>query len=100
MSSIRLKNVNMYAFQANKSSIIGKVWYHPDTRVLSVQLADRNRGKRKPLKSLRPKGYLYVGVPGPVFQKFASAKSKGKFFNQNIKDMYPSQMDVFCVANN
>lgn len=32
--------------------------------------------------------YEYQGVPKPVFDAFAKAKSPGKFFNKNIKGQY------------
>jgi hypothetical protein len=35
--------------------------------------------------------YRYLEVPREVFEAFATAESKGTFFNQAIKDCYPHQ---------
>lgn len=34
--------------------------------------------------------YQYANVPKSVYQSFMSAGSKGSFFQQNIKDVYPT----------
>jgi hypothetical protein len=36
------------------------------------------------------KTYVYNGVPSQTFAGFASAPSKCSFFNEHIKDRYPS----------
>lgn len=33
--------------------------------------------------------YQYLDVPGTVHQKLQSAKSKGQYFNSEIRDDYP-----------
>ncbi len=33
--------------------------------------------------------YQYLDVPGTVHQKLQSAKSKGQYFNSEIRDEYP-----------
>lgn len=33
--------------------------------------------------------YEYSNVPSPIFQDFTKAKSKGKYFHDNIRDHYP-----------
>jgi hypothetical protein len=33
--------------------------------------------------------YVYVGVPGEVYRSFVEADSKGRFFQQQIRDRYP-----------
>jgi lysyl-tRNA synthetase class 2 len=33
--------------------------------------------------------YVYVGVPGEVHRSFVEADSKGRFFQQQIRDRYP-----------
>jgi hypothetical protein len=33
--------------------------------------------------------YRYLGVPAEVFDALSAARSKGKFFNDHIKDCYP-----------
>ena len=33
--------------------------------------------------------YVYVGVPGEVHRSFVEADSKGRFFQAEIRDVYP-----------
>jgi lysyl-tRNA synthetase class 2 len=33
--------------------------------------------------------YVYVGVPGEVRRSFVEADSKGRFFQSQIRDVYP-----------
>jgi hypothetical protein len=33
--------------------------------------------------------YVYVGVPGEVHRSFVEADSKGRFFQSEIRDVYP-----------
>ena len=33
--------------------------------------------------------YVYVGVPGEVHRSFLDAESKGRFFQAEIRDVYP-----------
>jgi lysyl-tRNA synthetase class 2 len=33
--------------------------------------------------------YVYVGVPGEVHRSFVDADSKGRFFQNEIRDRYP-----------
>jgi lysyl-tRNA synthetase class 2 len=33
--------------------------------------------------------YVYVGVPGEVHRSFVHAESKGRFFQNEIRDRYP-----------
>ena len=33
--------------------------------------------------------YVYVGVPGEVHRSFLAADSKGRFFQNQIRDRYP-----------
>src|SRR5262249_10139361 len=35
--------------------------------------------------------YRYHGVPAEVYYALCAARSKGKFFNEHIKDCYPSE---------
>jgi hypothetical protein len=60
---------------ASTSSVISKVTYKPGK--LAVQL----RGN--------PATYNYYFVPKYVFVEFAAAKSKGAYYNANIKGQYP-----------
>jgi KTSC domain len=33
--------------------------------------------------------YRYIGVPEPVYQGLLSAESKGRYFNQHIRNRFP-----------
>lgn len=89
----------MNSFESPKSTIVRKVWYNPDTEVLSVLLADKNIGRKTVNKKLRPKGYIFVDVPKRVFVNFSRARSKGHYFTKNIRDSFRFQLDVFCSSN-
>jgi hypothetical protein len=92
----------MKTFKAN-SKVVDQAWYSPETRILSVRLVDRNIAHFKKhgtvRKDLRPKKYLYVGVPQYIYNRFAKAKSKGRFFSANIRDKYLYQKDAFTLGN-
>ncbi len=60
-----------------KSRDLAIVGYDPETKTLEV--AFRNGGV-----------YQYTGVPAQIHQNLMSASSHGTYFNQNIKDRYPS----------
>ena len=62
---------------AVKSRDLAIVGYDPETKTLEV--AFRNGGV-----------YQYTGVPAQIHQNLMSASSHGTYFNQNIKDRYPS----------
>lgn len=72
----------MKSFSTPTSKAISKVWYSPETRILSVQF--------KPKAAV----YLYAGVPKPAYDGFAKSSSKGKYFAKFIRPHYPSQVDV------
>ncbi len=57
------------------SSNITRFKYEEDNRLLTIEF----HGGRV---------YDYPGVPKTVANRFASASSKGSFFNENIKDNY------------
>lgn len=84
----------MEKFTAPQSKVIRGAYYESKTRILSVLFADRNKPGTRQKKSLRPKMYLYAGVPQPAFDGFKKARSKGKYFAEFIRPHYPSQMDV------
>ena len=67
------------------SSAIEKAWYSTDTKILTVQFKNN-------------KGYLYAGVPNAIFTRFQKAHSKGRYFAKHIRNVYPSQRDVFSIA--
>ena len=57
------------------STAIRHVDYEAARRVLTVTFVTGRR-------------YVYEGVPPEVFEAFASAPSKGTFFNAEIRDAY------------
>lgn len=65
-----------------KSSVIDHVWYNEDTKILSVRFKSKSE-------------HLYVGVPTKIFISFKKAKSKGRYFTHNIRDVYTSQKNIF-----
>ena len=67
------------------STAIKGAWYSPSTRILTVQFKN-------------DKGYLYSGVPNAIFTRFQKSNSKGRYFAKHIRNVYPSQRDVFSVA--
>ncbi|MEM4379314.1 MAG: KTSC domain-containing protein [Thermoplasmatales archaeon] len=56
-----------------KSSVVKGIMYN-HKKELTVQLVDRL--------------YIYKNVPKKIAQEFLNANSKGKFFNENIKEFY------------
>ncbi len=62
------------AVQSRDIAIVG---YDPATKALEI--AFRNGGV-----------YRYAGVPEEIHKNLMSAESHGTYFNQNIKDKYPS----------
>ena len=59
-----------------ESSLIYAIGYHAGTKVLEVVLKNELT-------------YQYDGVPPEVYQQFLQADSKGKFFVDNVRDVYP-----------
>lgn len=57
------------------SSVIRKALYHPDEAVLDILFTTGRR-------------YLYRDVPPGEAERFASAFSKGRYFNARIRDRY------------
>ena len=57
------------------SSLINGALYWPEHKALELCLASGRR-------------YLYLGVPAEVAEGFASASSKGAFFNRAIRGRY------------
>ena len=58
------------------SSVIRGAWYQPDRRELELELWSGRR-------------YLYTQVPAAVAEGFASASSKGSFYNGRIRNCFP-----------
>jgi lysyl-tRNA synthetase class 2 len=58
------------------STAIREIDYDADRAKLLVQFVSGER-------------YVYVGVPGEVHRSFVEADSKGRFFQQQIRDRYP-----------
>lgn len=58
------------------STAITDIEYENEHGKLFVRFADGDR-------------YVYVGVPGEVHRSFLDADSKGGFFADEIRDVYP-----------
>jgi lysyl-tRNA synthetase class 2 len=58
------------------SSMIAAVGYDEDREVLEVEFSSGTV-------------YRYLRVSLAVFEAFLAARSKGRFFNERIKDAYP-----------
>jgi hypothetical protein len=65
--------------QQTKSTIIKSIGYNPLTEQLSVVLQTQPNTI-----------FNYNGVSRGTADKFAGAKSKGQFFNRNIRGQFPS----------
>ena len=64
----------MTRFDFNSDSWIVRVEYESDTKEMSIHT--------------KSKIYTLVGVPMTVYEAFSSATSKGKFFNDSLKNKY------------
>jgi KTSC domain-containing protein len=58
------------------SSLIAAIGYDEDCEMLEVEFASGAL-------------YRYHGIPAEVFDALYAARSKGKFFNEHIRDAYP-----------
>ncbi|MBO9594963.1 MAG: KTSC domain-containing protein [Niabella sp.] len=58
------------------STVIAHVDYNPETKTLEIRFVSGAV-------------YHYHKVPAAIYQKFKTAQSKGTYFNQFIKDVYP-----------
>ena len=58
------------------SSVIRGAWYLPDRRQLDLLFTSGRR-------------YIYSGVPTAVAAGFAEARSKGRFYNAEIRNRFP-----------
>lgn len=65
--------------QSVKSSLLDKVGYDPETKVLAVQM------------NYSSDVYLYRNVPLEVFDDLLAADSKGGFYVKNIKGKYKTE---------
>ena len=59
------------------SRLIRSVGYDPTDSVLEIELLEGGRL------------YRYFDVPYSVAEELMSAESKGAYFNENVRDMYP-----------
>lgn len=57
------------------SSMINSIGYDPNTSEMEVEFNDGTT-------------VTYSDVPKYIYNEFISSTSKGKFFHQNIKDIY------------
>lgn len=62
-------------WHSTKSSFVDAIAYDHENNDLYVTLSHGS--------------YVYNNVPRVVFEEFLLAGSKGKYFNANIKDVYP-----------
>jgi hypothetical protein len=60
------------------SSCVARIGYDPEVEEAFVEFHDSGT-------------YGYRGVPARVFDDFASAESKGTFFNEEIKPRYAAR---------
>ena len=65
--------------QSVKSSLLDKVGYDPEAKVLAVQM------------NYSSDVYLYRGVPLDVFDDLLAADSKGAYYVKNIKGKYKTE---------
>lgn len=65
----------MANWQELQSSNLRRTSYDPETSQLKIQFVSG-------------KVYTYEGVPVSVYNGLLEASSAGKYFNQNIKDIY------------
>ena len=78
-SRVRLVSIPMKqgaAMPEVDSTAIARIAYRTQSQTLSVWFRDSGEC------------YRYFGVPPSIYRAFASAGSKGRFFNLNIKDRY------------
>ncbi len=68
-----------FDMQPVKSSLLNKVGYDPETKVLAVQM------------NYSSDVYLYQDVPQSVFDGLLAADSKGSYYVKNIKGKYPTE---------
>ena len=60
----------------NSSTVIRGAWYLPERRQLDLLFTSGRR-------------YIYSNVPETVASRFAEAESKGRFYNQQIRNCFP-----------
>lgn len=58
-----------------ESSLIARVGYVPDYKVLEVEFIDGS-------------SYQYFGVPERVYKALMAAESRGRYFNDRVRDAY------------
>ena len=65
--------------QSVKSSLLDKVGYDPEAKVLAVQM------------NYSSDVYLYRGVPQAIYDDLLAADSKGSFYVENIKGQFETE---------
>ncbi len=64
----------------------------PKVSSSAIKRIEYDAGLRKLLVIFLETGaYTYFDVPRPVYEQFLDAPSKGQFFNDKIRDRYPTQ---------
>ena len=66
--------------QSVSSSLIRSVGYDPAGSILEVELAEAGRV------------YIFYDVPFSVYDELLEAPSKGRYFNDFIRDLYPYEV--------
>jgi hypothetical protein len=64
----------------------------PKVMSRAIQRIEYDAGLRKLLVIFLETGaYTYFDVPRQVYERFLDAPSKGQFFNEKIRDRYPTE---------
>lgn len=61
-----------------RSSLVIEAGYDGDARKLTIRLEDERR-----------RIYMYYLVPESVFRELIESESPGRYFNREIRDVYP-----------
>lgn len=58
-----------------ESSLVAKVGYVPEYKVLEIEFQDG-------------RSYQYFGVPERIYKALMAAESRGRYFNERVRDAY------------
>lgn len=58
-----------------ESTLVAKVGYVPEYKVLEIEFQDG-------------RSYQYFGVPERIFKGLMAAESRGRYFNERVRDAY------------
>jgi len=68
----------MMTFKAENSTAIARVDYNPESKVMSITFKTSGT-------------YDYPEVPEEIYRNFEVAPSKGKYFNQVVRNFYKTE---------